>query len=173
MEIYLTLFWVFFKISLFSFGGGYAIISLMQHEIVDNYNWLSINEFADVVAISQSTPGAISINAATYVGYVAAGNTLGAIVATVALCLPSILIMLLLCIFFMKMKNNKYMEFALNGLRPAVIGVIAAAVLQLTNKDIFIDYRSIIIGILAFFAYFKFNPIWIFLLSGIAGWIMY
>jgi chromate transporter len=173
IDTYLTLFWVFFKIGLFSFGGGYAIISLMQHEIVEHYQWLTVTEFTDIVAIAQSTPGAVSINAATYTGYAATGNVWGAAVATIALSLPSVILMLACCVCFAKLQGKKYWNDAFTGLRPVVIGIIAAAALHLTDKDNFIDLRSVIICFVTFFACFKIHPVILFLLAGAVGWLMY
>ena len=173
-EIYIQLFISFFKIGLFGFGGGYAIISLIQHEI-EVHGWMTQSEFTDIIAISQMTPGPIGINSATYVGYTASGSVLGSVVATVAIVLPSFLIMLTLVRFFFALKGNKYMEWAFLGLRPAVIGLIAAAAVLLMNKENFIDYKSVIIFSSVFFLTFKsnFHPIFLILLAGIAGFVLY
>ena len=104
--IYLQLFLSFFKIGLFGFGGGYAILSLIQSEIA-HYGWMTSQEFTDMVAISQMTPGPIGINAATYVGYTSTGSVLGAAVATFAIILPSLIIMLVLCNIYLRLKNNR------------------------------------------------------------------
>lgn len=174
IEIYIQLFLSFFKIGLFGFGGGYAIISLIQHEI-EIHGWMTNSEFTDIIAISQMTPGPIGINSATYVGYTASGTILGSAVATFAIVLPSFIIMLTLSRFFFVLQGNKYMEYALSGLRPAVIGLIAAAALVLMNTENFIDYKSIILFSVAFFASFKFklHPILLIILAGIAGLILY
>ncbi|MBP1663651.1 MAG: chromate transporter [Bacteroidetes bacterium] len=174
IEIYIQLFLSFFKIGLFGFGGGYAIISLIQHEI-EIHGWMTNSEFTDIIAISQMTPGPIGINSATYVGYTASGTILGSAVATFAIVLPSFIIMLTLSRFFFVLQGNKYMEYALSGLRPAVIGLIAAAALVLMNTENFIDYKSIIMFAVAFFASFKFklHPILLIILAGIAGLILY
>ena len=140
-EIYIQLFLSFFKIGLFGFGGGYAIISLIQHEI-EVHGWMTQSEFTDIIAISQMTPGPIGINSATYVGYTASGTVLGSIIATFAIVLPSFLIMLTLVRFFFALQGNKYLEWAFLGLRPAVIGLIGAAAILLMNRDNFIDYKS-------------------------------
>ena len=174
IEIYIQLFISFFKIGLFGFGGGYAIISLIQHEI-EIHGWMTQSEFTDIIAISQMTPGPIGINSATYVGYTASGTVLGSVVATFAIVLPSFIIMLTLSRFFFVLQGNKYMEYALLGLRPAVIGLIAAAALVLMNSENFIDYKSIILFGIAFIASFKFklHPILLIILAGLAGLLLY
>ncbi len=173
-EIYIQLFLSFFKIGLFGFGGGYAIISLIQHEI-EVHGWMTQSEFTDIIAISQMTPGPIGINSATYVGYTASGTVLGSIVATFAIVLPSFLIMLTLVRFFFALQGNKYLEWAFLGLRPAVIGLIGAAAILLMNRDNFIDYKSFIIFLLAFLLSFtgKFHPILLILMAGVAGFVIY
>lgn len=173
-EIYIQLFVSFFKIGLFGFGGGYAIISLIQHEI-EKHGWMTQSEFTDIIAISQMTPGPIGINSATYVGYTASGSVLGSVVATIAIILPSFLIMITLVKFFFYLKGNKYMEWAFLGLRPVVIGLIASAAILLMNKENFIDYKSVILFVLAFLASFKFklHPILLIVFAAIAGLVLY
>lgn len=174
IEIYIQLFISFFKIGLFGFGGGYAILSLIQHEI-EVHNWISRTEFTDVIAISQMTPGPIGINSATYVGYVATGNVLGSVVATSAIVLPSFIIMITLVKFFFRLHGNKYMEWAFLGLRPVVIGLIGAAAVLLMNKENFIDYTSFLIfGAVFFFSIRgKVHPIVLIVLAGLVGFFVY
>lgn len=130
---------------MFGFGGGYAMLSLIQHEVVDHYQWLTLQQFTDVVAISQMTPGPIGINSATYVGYSVTQSVWGAIAATIAVCLPSFILVLLISYFFVKCKDNKYIKAAMSGLLPMSVSLIAAAALLLMNKENFIDYRSSLI----------------------------
>ncbi|VBB48224.1 Chromate transport protein [uncultured Paludibacter sp.] len=174
MEVYLQLFISFFKIGLFGFGGGYAILSLIQHEI-EVHHWMTQKEFTDIIAISQMTPGPIGINSATYVGYTASGSIWGSVVATVAIVLPSFIIMIALVKFFFALQGNKYMEYAFLGLRPVVVGLIAAAALLLMNSENFIDYKSVIIFLAAFLLSFKFklHPILLIIIAGVAGFILY
>ena len=171
--IYLKLLFSFFKIGLFSFGGGYAMLPMIEREVVVLNGWISQKEFIDIVAISQSTPGPISINSATYIGY-KTGGVLGSASATLGTVLPSFIIMLIICTFFLKFKGNQLLEGALSGLRPAVIGLIAAAAISLVGES-FVDYKSIIIFAVVFIATFKFkiDPIIMILASGIAGTILY
>ena len=168
MIVYWQLFYAYTKIGIFGFGGGYAMLSLIQHEVVDKYHWLSLAEFTDVIAISQMTPGPIGINSATYIGYTVTGNVWGAILATVAVSLPSFLMVLAISVFFAKFRENRYVSAAFTGL-------IAAAALVLMNGDNFIDYKSVLIFFAAFVLSWKFNvhPILMICLAGIAGVILY
>lgn len=173
--MYFNLFVSFFKIGLFGFGGGYAMLSLIQHEVVETHNWISVGDFTDIVAISQMTPGPIGINMATYVGYTVTGNAFGSFFATLALCLPSFIIMLTIAHYYIKFRQNKYIEDVFLGLRIVIVGLIAAAGLQLMNKDNFIDYISVILFLLAFLAVWKMkaNPIMVILIAGVAGFLIY
>lgn len=172
--IYLELFWSFFTIGLFGFGGGYSILSLIQHEVVDIQGWLTIADFTNIVAISQVTPGPIAINCATYVGYTATNSILGSAVATIAVSLPSLFIMVLISRFINAFRSNAYVAAALNTLKPAIIGLIASAALLLSNPSNFIDYISFIIFSTVFVAaYCKVNPIILILLAGMAGLVIY
>lgn len=173
--IYWQLWWVYLKIGIFGFGGGYAMLSLIQFEVVDKHGWLSLQEFTDVVAISQMTPGPIGINSATYIGYTVTGNIWGAIIATIAVCLPSFLLVLLISYFFVKFKNNRYVTAAFSGLRPMTVGLIGAAALIMMNGDNFIDYKSVLIFLSAFFLTWKYklHPILMICLAGIAGLFLY
>ncbi len=181
--IFLNLFLVFAKIGILGFGGGYAMLSLIQEEVVDRHGWLTLQEFTDLIAVSQMTPGPIGINSATYTGYVAVHNAgyspvvaiLGSAVSTFAVCLPSFLLVLLISRFYSKFKTNKYVEAALTGIRPASIGLIAFAAILLMNEQNFIDYKSILIFIAVFVLSWKvkLHPILTICLAGLAGLILY
>lgn len=173
--IYLQLFWVYFKIGLFGFGGGYAMLSLIQHEVVDKHQWISSAEFTDIVAISQMTPGPIGINSATYIGFTVTGSAWGALVASLAVCLPSFVLILLIAHTYKKFRANKYVDSAFKGIRPVTVGLIAAAALLLMNQDNFIDYKSIIIFLAAFVLvkFVKIHPILMILIAGLAGLFLY
>lgn len=181
--IYLQLFYTFFKIGLFGFGGGYAMLSMIQGEVVTRYHWLNTQEFTDIVAISQSTPGPIGINAATYVGFTATGNVWGSILATLAVVLPSFILMLTISKFFLKYQKNPAVEAVFSGLRPAVVGLLASAALVLMNvenfgsptKDTYTFVISVIIFLVAFIGTmrFKINPILMIIACGVAGLILY
>lgn len=183
MLLYLQLFYTFFKIGLFGFGGGYAMLSLIQGEVVVQHSWLTPQEFTDIVAISQMTPGPIGINAATYVGYTATQSVWGSITATFAVVLPSFILMLTISRFFLKHRNHPIVEAIFSGLRPAVVGLIASAALLLMNTENFnspnVDLYNFIISIILFIAVFigtykfKTNPILLILACAIIGIIVY
>ena len=151
--IYLQLFLSFLKIGLFGFGGGLAIFSLIQHE-VEKYGWMTQEEFVDILAISQVTPGPIGINCATYVGYTATGNVWGSLLATTAIVIPSLVIMLTICkVYFVissRFQRNIYFTRTMHMLRLSVLGMIGAAALLLIKpinqpSVSFIDWRSWVI----------------------------
>ena len=172
--MYLNLFFVFFKVGLFSFGGGYAILPLMQHEVVDVNKWISFKEFMDIVAVSQITPGPISINLATHVGY-RIGGTLGSTIATTSVILPSIIIISLIVIFLKKFNKLPVVQRVFKSLRITVVGLILAAGIALFVKENFIDYKSYIIfaSVLIGGLFFKIGSITLIILSGVAGAILY
>ncbi len=173
--IYLELFLTFFKIGIFGFGGGYAMLSLIQSEVVVSHGWISSSEFADIVAISQMTPGPISINCATYIGYTASGGSvLGSALATLGVCTPSLLFMLVGSVFYAKLNGNPYIKSVMRSMRPVVIGLIAAAALILMNRENFVDYRSLLVFVAALAAvWFKVNPLIVISLSGVVGYFMF
>ena len=151
--IYLQLFLSFLKIGLFGFGGGLAIFSLIQHEI-EKYGWMTQEEFVDILAISHVTPGPIGINCATYVGYSATGNVWGSLLATTAIVIPSLVIMLTICkVYFVissRFQRNIYFTRTMHMLRLSVLGMIGAAALLLIKpinqpSVSFIDWRSWVI----------------------------
>lgn len=171
--IYLILFLTFVKIGLFSFGGGYAILPLIQQEVVSHHHWLMNKEFVDIVAISQTTPGPIAINAATFVGYRVAGFW-GSFIATTGLVLMPFLLMLVVTRVYLSFKQNSYFTAALMGIRPALIGLIAAAAVLL-GRDSIIDLKSggIFVLIVALSMRFRINPVFLILFSGLLGWVIY
>jgi chromate transporter len=181
--IFLQLFWTYIKIGLFNFGGGYAMLSLIQHEVVERHGWISTEEFTDIVAISQMTPGPIGINSATYVGYASVLNAgyspgmavIGSAVATISVCLPSLVFVLMICRAFERFRSNKYVEAAFTCLRPASVGLIAAAALMMTGGSTFFDLKSVAIFAVAFLAALKFkvHPILIIVLAAAVGVIVY
>lgn len=172
--LYLQLFLTFFKIGVFGFGGGYAMISLIQTEVVTKHGWISGAQFADIIAISQVTPGPIAINSATYIGYTATGSVWGSALATLGVCAPSLVIMLVVSRFYLKMKNNPYVAQVTRTLRPVVIGLILAAALLLMTPDNFIDWKSyVIFGGTLIAAIRKVNPIVLIFLAGLVGWLIY
>ncbi len=171
---YQPLFLSFLKIGLFGFGGGYAMLPLISHEVVNARGWAGAGEFADMVAMSQMTPGPVALNAATYVGFTTEG-VLGSVIATGAVCLPPLVIMYTVCRFFLAMKDSPRLEGAMRLLRPTVVGLVLAAALFLMNRQSFVDYWSGIIFAAAFAAtaFFKANPIPVLVAAGVAGWLLY
>lgn len=174
--IYLQLFISYLKIGFFGFGGGYAMLSLIQNEVVVQNAWMTNAEFADIVAISQMTPGPIAINSATYVGYTVAGFW-GSLVATVSVCLPALTLMILITKFFLRLHRNRYVKGLIMGMRPVVAGMIGAAVLLLlfpSDGGGFSDVWSWLLFAVALYAsYRKANPILLIILSAIAGIVIY
>ena len=175
MSVYLKLIWAYLKIGLFGFGGGYAMLALIEREVVTP-GWITEQMFTDIVAISQMTPGPIGINSATYIGYVVTGSVLGSIVTTVTVMLPSFLLVLYASHFIRRHKESTIIKGVFAGLRPVVIGLIASAALLLMNRQNFPDNTwSILIGVASFIlVYFtKIHPIFIICLAGIAGLVIY
>ncbi|BCN31285.1 chromate transporter [Anaeromicropila herbilytica] len=177
--IYIQLLLSFIQIGLFSFGGGYASLPFIQNQVVTKHHWLTMKEFADIITISQTTPGPIAINAATFVGINVAGIK-GAIVATIGCVLPSIIIILFLSILYYKYRGLSFMDGILYGLRPTVIALIAISGFSLLQASVLpnssnthilqnLDYVSIvlIVGALYILRKYKTNPIYIMLGAGI------
>lgn len=172
--IYWQLFVSYLKIGFFGFGGGYAMLSLIQNEVVEQHAWLTNEQFTDIVAISQITPGPIAINSATYIGYVVTGNVWGSLLATFSVCLPSMTVMLLATRFYMKLSGNRYVAGAMEGMKPMMIAMIAAAALLLITPESFIDWKSwAVFGVCFIASIKKVNPILLILLSAVAGLLFY
>lgn len=171
---YQPLFLSFLKIGLFGFGGGYAMLPLVSHEIVEVRQWATSAEFADMVAISQMTPGPVVLNAATYVGFTAEG-ILGSMLATFAVCLPPFVIMYAVCRFFLSMKDSPRVAGVMRLLRPAVVGLVLAAALVLITPQNFVDWKSYAIFAAAFVltAFWKVHPIPLLIGAGVLGWLLY
>ena len=195
ISILMQLFVTFFLIGVFTFGGGYAMLSMIQSEVVIRHSWLTESEFTNIVAISQSTPGPIGINCATYTGYVGLNDVspimgfVGSFVATLALVLPSFIIVLALVKIYKKFLGHKYFEAVMSGLRPAVTGLIgAAAVILVINigwnggvphvsiiEENFPDWKSWVLFGAALIASLKFKtgPITIICAGAVAGLLLY
>lgn len=181
--IYFEIFLTFLIIGTFTFGGGYAMLSLIQDEVVRKHEWISIEQFTDIVAISQTTPGPIGINSATYIGYTATHNMGysevasigGSVLATIAVMIPSFVIVLAICKVFSILKDNIYFKSLIVSLRPIIIGMIAAAAGLLMNSQNFIHWSSVLIFVATFVACFwlKINPIVAIVTCGIVGLIIY
>lgn len=171
--ILIKLFLVFLKIGAFSFGGGYAVLSLIQKEIVESYGWISGADFIDIVAIAEMTPGPIAVNASTFVGY-KLGGFAGSLIGTLSVLLIPFTVVLLVSIYFNKFKHLDGVKWVLRGIRPAVLGLIASACFKIA-KISFIDYKGVIIAILIFISVYKYkiHPIIALLLSGLLGILFY
>ena len=176
--IYLQLFLSYLKIGFFGFGGGYAMLSLIQNEIVEQRGWLTAAQFADIVAVSQITPGPIAINSATYIGYTVAGFG-GSVIATFAVCLPSLTLMLLLTRLFIRYRENRYIRMVVKAVTPVVVGMIASAALLLmfprsgTNENFTDIWSWILFFAVLYGSYRKVNPIVMIILSAIVGVAIY
>lgn len=173
--IYWELFVTYLKIGLFGFGGGYAMLPLIQQEVVNKHHWLTITQFTDIVAISQMTPGPIAINSATYIGYTATGSVFGSILATFGVCLPPTLLLLTMSKFYLAFKNNRMVEGMFLGIRPVIIGLMASAAVLLMNRESFVDYTSyLIFGVAFLLCYFtRLNAILLILGAAAVGCIIY
>ena len=188
--IFLQLFYTFFLIGLFGFGGGYGMLSLIQNETVHVHGWLTTAEFTNIVAISQMTPGPVGINSATYCGYTAVNNagygmmmsTLGSAIATFALVLPSFIMMIFIARMFMKYMKTPVVQHIFLGLRPGVVGLLAAAALKLLDKENFSSWAEnpwqFCISVALFIATFvgtywlKINPIRMICYAAFAGLVL-
>ena len=176
--IYLQLFFSYLKIGFFGFGGGYAMLSLIQNEIVEQRGWLTASQFADIVAVSQITPGPIAINSATYIGY-EIGGFWGSVVATLSVCLPALTLMILITRFFLKLKDNIYMKSTIAAMRPVVMGMILSGAMLLLfpatdEGSSFIDGWSwALFGVALVASLKKANPIMLIVLSAVAGIAIY
>ena len=183
--IYLELFWSFFQIGLFSIGGGYAAMPLIQTQVIDVHPWLTMTQFADIMTIAEMTPGPIAINAATFVGIRIAGLP-GAVIATLGCIFPSCVIVMTLAYVYYRFRGLSMVQGVLAGLRPAVIAMIASAALSLLFLAVFgqrtlpsdiascdIIAAMIFIAALLILRRWKPNPLWVMTGSGIAGVILY
>lgn len=197
LSLYLELFWTFLVIGLFTFGGGYAMISLIQAQVVIKHAWISDGTFTDIVAISQMTPGPIGINSATYIGYEVLQNAgaghfmsiLGSFTTTIALVLPSFIIMLQIVRFYLRHRSSPMLIEVMDTLRPAVVGLIAAAAAVLIFtvswsgarpsfgivSENFVDWKSWILlaGAFAASVWCKIHPILIIIAGGLMGLLLY
>lgn len=173
--IFWQLFRIFFMIGMFSFGGGYAMLPLIQDEIVTRHHWISNAQFVDIVAVSQVTPGPLAVNAATYVGFAATQSVWGAVCATAGVCLPSIIVVVFLYLFMQKFKEAVWLKNMFKGLKIGVVGLILGAALILMTPEIFADYISVALCVASFIACYRFNrsPITVISAAAVAGMLIY
>ena len=185
MTVLLELFWSFFQIGLFSVGGGYAAMPLIQHQVVDLHGWMTMQQFVDIITISQMTPGPIAINSATFVGIQVAGLP-GAIIATIGCVCPSCIIVLILAWVYFRYRNLSVVQGVLGGLRPAVVALIASAGLSILLLGLFQSDLSgvvlsnfrwiegvIFVGALVLLRKFHLNAITVIFGSGVVGTAAY
>lgn len=183
--IYLELFWSFFQIGLFSVGGGYAAMPIIEHQVVELHSWMTMQEFVDIITISQMTPGPIAVNSATFVGIQIAGLP-GAIIATLGCIFPSCIIVLTLAWVYSRYRNLSVVQGLLGGLRPAVVAMIASAGLSILVLSLWngaavslnpadLDWVSLLLFVGALFALrrWKLNPIYAMLACGGIGLVLY
>ncbi len=171
--IIFKLFLTFLRIGAFSFGGGYAVLSLLQKEVVESANWISPEDYVNIAAISEMTPGPIAVNSSTFVGF-KLSSFWGAALCTIGVILIPFLLTLLVSVYFQKFKHLKQISWVLKGVRPAVLGLIGAACFGIARIS-FEDYKSVIIAIIVFASVYRFkiSPILAILGSGILGIIFY
>lgn len=183
--IYLQLLWSFIQIGLFSIGGGYAAMPLIQHQVVDLHPWLTMTQFADIMTIAEMTPGPVAINSATFVG-IQVGGIPGALVATLGCVLPSCVIVMILAYIYYRFKGLTMVQGILFGLRPAVIAMIASAGISLMILSFYgqrtlpadltgINLISVFIFVVGLFILrkWKVNPIWVMVGAGAVGLLLY
>ena len=177
-KILISLFFTMFKIGLFTFGGGYAMIAILERELVEKKKWIEHEEFMDVVAIAESTPGPLAINSSTYIGYKRAGF-LGSLFATLGVVLPSFIIILVISLFFDKFLSIKYVEYAFRGIQACVAFLILSAgfkMLKHLKKNTFnvIIVCSTVLAMLLFSLFaVNFSTIFLILIGGVLGLIVY
>ncbi len=171
--VIVSLFWSFFKVGLFTIGGGYAMIPLMEAEVIDTHGWLSAAEFLDIIAVAEMTPGPISINAATFIGYRMAGVA-GALITTLGVIAPSLILLLLLARVLFRLIQNPGANCFLNGLRSALIALILLAAFNLGQAAL-IDFPTAAIFILLFAASLvkAFSPLYFIAAGALLGLIFF
>lgn len=178
MRKHLDLFLIMLKIGLFTFGGGYAMIALLENELVAKRKWIEKDEFLDMIAIAESTPGPIAINAATYIGYKNAG-VVGSVVATLGICIPSFIIIYAISLFFDAFLSLTYVAYAFKGIQICVVYLILSAGLKMLKQmkknafNLVIISATIVCMVTLSVLAVKFSTIFYILLSGTAGVIVY
>lgn len=174
----ISLFFVFLKIGLFTFGGGYAMISLLESEIVTKRKWLSSDEFIKIVAISESTPGPIAINCATYIGYVRA-KFFGSVATTFGVVLPSFVIIYIISLFFDNLLEIDIINKAFNGIKAGVAVLILLSGIRMINQlekkpfDMILFGLTIVVNFIILLFALKFSAIYLILIGGFCGWVLY
>ena len=165
------LFRIFFKIGVTTIGGGYALIPMMEHEIVKRTGWLTQEEFLDILAVAQATPGIFAVDMAGHIGH-KLGGLRGALIASIANVLPSFVIILILATFFQQFKELTLVQNAFRAIRPVVVALIAAPVFSMARSASLSRYTiwiPVLAAILIYF--FDVSPVYIILIAGVAGWL--
>lgn len=169
MNLYLQAFSVFFKIGAFTIGGGYAMVPLIEDEVVNQRKWIAKDDFIDLLAIAQSAPGILAVNISIFIGYRLRGIR-GSIITTLGTILPSFLIILAIALFFHNFKDNALVEKIFKGIRPAVVALIAAPTFSMAKSAQINRYTLWIPVVSALLIWlFGFSPIWIIVMAGIGG----
>lgn len=173
MKKLIEMFWSFYKIGAFTFGGGYAMIPLIQAEVVDNKKWIDKEDFLDILVIAQSFPGALAVNSSTFIGY-RIGGVAGAIMALLGTVLPSFIIILVIAAFFMQFRENYYVDLVFKGITAAVPVLVLIAVVSL-SKSVKKSYMNlfIVIATVAAINLLKIHPVLVIIISGIYGYLYY
>ena len=173
MSQLLEIFWSFLKIGAFTFGGGYAMIPLIQYEVISRHGWLTEQEFIDLLTIAQTAPGPIALNTAVFVGY-KFRRYWGALAAVLGVVIPSFAIILVIAMFFAGIRNNVWVDAAFKGMRPAVVALIVAPIVGLTKGMHWVGL-SIALATAVTVWYFGFSPIWLIIAGAIGGvlWVAY
>lgn len=171
--ILLQLYLAFLRIGLFSIGGGYVMLPLIQKEIIETHSWLSLAEFVDILAIAEMTPGPVAINSATFIGF-RTGGFWGAVFATAGVVTPSVAFMLLAATILHHFYENRWVQAALSGLRPAVIALIAGAAIFVARAAL-VDIPSVLFGLvaLALLVFTRLHPIFVLALAALAGLVFF
>lgn len=171
LHMYLEAFSIFFKIGAFTIGGGYAMVPLIENEIVTKRNWLAKDDFIDLLAISQSSPGILAVNISIFIGYRLKG-VMGSVVTALGTVLPSFLIILAIALFFHNFKDNTVVERIFKGIRPAVVALIAAPTFSMAKSAKINRYNLWISVVSALLIWLLgFSPIWIIIAAGVGGFL--
>ena len=167
MRALFDIFWSFFKIGAFTFGGGYAMIPLIQHEVIKRRGWIEEQAFVDILTLAQTAPGPIALNTAVFVGYKYRGFW-GALTAVLGVVIPSFSVILLIAIFFSEMRSNHWVDAAFKGMRPAVVALIVAPIVGLCRgMNVWLIVVSAVVAVVVW--YFGFSPVWLLLAGATAG----
>ena len=167
MRQLLEIFWSFLKIGAFTFGGGYAMIPLIQHEVIHKRRWIEERDFIDLLTLAQTAPGPIALNTAVFVGYKRRGY-LGALSAIMGVIVPSFLVILIVAIFFASIRDNAYVDAAFKGMRPAVVALIVAPIVGLT-KGMRWWLIAVALAVALVVWHFGISPVWFLIAGAVVG----